>query len=94
MKINVGTIDRVVRVIVGLVLIAFALGFVWPATGWNWVGWIGIIPLATGAVGSCPLYSVLGLSTCADEEGLSAPTKAPPGARVARRRPRPSTVCR
>ena len=65
MKINVGTIDRVVRVIVGLVLIAFALGFVGPATGWNWVGWIGIIPLATGAVGSCPLYSVLGLTTCA-----------------------------
>jgi len=64
MKINVGTIDRVVRVIVGLALIAFALGFVWPATGWNWVGWIGIIPLATGAVGMCPLYSVLGLSTC------------------------------
>jgi hypothetical protein len=65
MKINVGTIDRVVRVLVGLVLIAFAFGLVWPATGWNWVGWIGIIPLVTGAVGSCPLYSVLGLSTCA-----------------------------
>jgi hypothetical protein len=65
MKINVRTIDRVVRVIVGLVLIAFALGFVAPATGWNWVGWIGIIPLATGAVGMCPLYSALGLSTCA-----------------------------
>jgi hypothetical protein len=64
MKINVGTIDRIVRVIVGIVLIAFALGFVGPTTGWNWVGWIGIIPLATGAVGSCPLYSVLGLSTC------------------------------
>ena len=62
MKINVGTIDRVVRVIVGLALIAF--GLIWPASGWNWVGWIGIIPLATGAVGSCPLYSVLGLSTC------------------------------
>lgn len=65
MSINVGTIDRIARVIVGLALIAFALGLVWPATGWNWVGWIGIIPLATGAVGSCPLYSVLGLSTCA-----------------------------
>ena len=65
MTINVGTIDRVLRVIVGLALIAFALGLFWPATGWNWVGWIGIIPLATGAVGSCPLYSVLGLTTCA-----------------------------
>jgi len=65
MKINVGGIDRVVRVVVGLALIAFALGFLWPGTGWNWVGWIGVIPLATGAVGSCPLYSVLGMSTCA-----------------------------
>ncbi len=65
MTINVGAIDRIVRVIVGLALIAFALGFLWPGTGWNWVGWIGVIPLATGAVGSCPLYSVLGMSTCA-----------------------------
>ena len=64
MSINVGTIDRIARVVVGLVLIAFAFGLIWPATGWNWVGWIGIIPLATGAVGSCPLYSVLGLSSC------------------------------
>jgi hypothetical protein len=64
MKINVGAIDRVVRVVVGLALIAFALGFVWSGTGWNWVGWIGVIPLATGAVGSCPLYSALGMSTC------------------------------
>ncbi len=65
MKINVGAIDRVVRVIAGLALIAFALGFLWPGTGWNWVGWIGIIPLVTGAVGMCPLYSALGMSTCA-----------------------------
>jgi hypothetical protein len=70
MKTNVGTVDRIVRIIVGIVLIAFALGFVWPATGWNWIGWIGIIPLATAAVGSCPLYSVLGVKTCA------APKKA------------------
>jgi hypothetical protein len=65
MTINVGAIDRIVRVIVGLALIAFALGFLWSGTGWNWVGWIGIIPLATGAVGACPLYSMLGMSTCA-----------------------------
>ncbi len=65
MTVNVGTIDRIVRGIVGLALIAFALGFAWPGTGWNWIGWIGVIPLATGAVGMCPLYSVLGLSTCA-----------------------------
>jgi len=65
MTVNEGSIDRAARVIVGLALIAFALGWLWPGTGWNWVGWIGIIPLATGALGMCPLYSVLGLSTCA-----------------------------
>jgi hypothetical protein len=63
-KINVGGLDRGVRVILGLALIAFALGFVAPGTGYNWLGWIGIVPLATGAVGSCPLYSLFGASTC------------------------------
>jgi sulfite exporter TauE/SafE len=64
MAVNVGMIDRVVRVVVGVALIAFALGLVAPGTGWNWIGWIGLVPLATGAVGSCPLYSMLGMSTC------------------------------
>ena len=59
MKTNVGTVDRVIRIVVGLVLIA--LVFVGPQTPW---GWIGIIPLATGLISSCPLYSLLGLSTC------------------------------
>jgi hypothetical protein len=64
MTVNVGMIDRVVRVVVGVALIAFALGFLASGTGWNWIGWIGLVPLATGAVGSCPLYSMLGMSTC------------------------------
>ena len=64
MKNNVGNIDRIVRVVLGAILIAFALGLVAPGTGYNWLGWIGVIPLLTAAVGSCPLYSVLGLSTC------------------------------
>jgi hypothetical protein len=59
MKSNAGGIDRIVRIVAGLALIAAtvtgAIG-VW--------GWIGIIPLATGLVGVCPLYSVLGLNTC------------------------------
>jgi sulfite exporter TauE/SafE len=59
-----GTIDRVVRVVIGLVLIAYALGYVAPGTGWNWAGWIGVVPLLTALIGSCPLYTVLGLSTC------------------------------
>lgn len=56
---NVGTVDKVIRIILGLVLIA--LVFVGPQTPW---GWIGIIPLATGLIGFCPLYSVFGINTC------------------------------
>jgi hypothetical protein len=55
--------DRIVRIVLGLALIAFALGFIAPATGFNWIGWIGLVPLATALVGTCPLYSVLRLST-------------------------------
>ena len=56
---NEGTIDRALRVIVGLVLIA--LVFVGPQTPW---GWIGLVPLLTGLVGFCPAYRIFGLSTC------------------------------
>lgn len=59
MKNNVGGIDRVLRIAGGLVLIALAAtGTVGP-----W-GWIGVVPLATAALGFCPLYTVLGLNTC------------------------------
>jgi hypothetical protein len=62
LKENVGTIDRVVRVGLGLALI---LGyFLNPDGAYSWAYWLGIIPLATGLVKSCPIYSVLGLSTC------------------------------
>jgi len=64
MTANVGWADRAVRVIVGLALIAFAFWGI-PATGWNWIGWIGVVPLFTGLFGFCPAYSVLGVSTCA-----------------------------
>lgn len=56
---NEGNLDRLLRVIVGLVLIALA--FVGPQTPW---GWIGIVPLLTGIVGLCPAYSLLGIKTC------------------------------
>ena len=56
---NEGTLDRVLRVVVGLVLIS--LVFIGPQTAW---GWIGVLPLITGAIGSCPAYSVLGINTC------------------------------
>jgi hypothetical protein len=61
---NVGIWDRVLRVVVGLVLLAYAMRLGFPATGWNWVGWIGVIPFVTGAVGNCPLYSLLGIASC------------------------------
>jgi hypothetical protein len=59
MKANVGSIDRTVRILVGLALIGLTL------TGniglW---GWVGVVALATGLVGWCPPYAILGLSTC------------------------------
>ena len=59
MKTNVGTVDRVLRVAAGVTLIALTL----TGTIGLW-GWIGVVPVLTGAVGSCPLYSLLGFSTC------------------------------
>jgi hypothetical protein len=56
---NVGTIDRTVRVVVGLALLSLTVAG--PHTLW---GLVGIVPLATAALGSCPLYSLLGLRTC------------------------------
>ncbi len=59
---NVGSFDRVVRIIVGAaLLIAF---FLMPDASYRWALLIGIIPLATGLLGSCPAYKLLGLSTC------------------------------
>lgn len=69
MTTNVGSIDRGVRIIVGLALIAFALGYVAPGTPWNWAGWIGVVPLVTGLIGVCPAYSIVGLSTCPMRHG-------------------------
>jgi hypothetical protein len=64
MNSNVGMIDRIVRIAIGLLLIAYAIPIGFAPSAWNWVGWIGIVPLATGIMGVCPLYSLLGLSTC------------------------------
>jgi len=56
---NVGSADRIFRIVLGLVLIA--LVFVGPKTVW---GWIGAVPLVTGFLRTCPLYSLFGVSTC------------------------------
>lgn len=59
MPVNVGTIDRALRAIVGLILIA--LVFVGPQTAW---GWIGVVPLLTAFIGFCPAYTLFGVKTC------------------------------
>lgn len=59
MKINVGGFDRLLRIVVGAGLL------VWAATGGPVWAWIGVVPLATGLFRLCPLYSLLGVNTCA-----------------------------
>lgn len=64
MSINVGIVDRVARFIIGLVMIAYAIPIGFAPGNWNWLGWIGIVPLATAIFGICPLYTLIGVSTC------------------------------
>jgi hypothetical protein len=68
MNINVGVVDKVVRIVVGLGLLS--LVFVLEGNV-RWLGLIGLVPLATGLIGYCPLYSVLGLSTCSMKPSAS-----------------------
>lgn len=59
MKTNEGGIDRIVRIVVGLVLLGLmAMGTI------GWWGWLGVVPLATGLIGWCPAYTFLGMNTC------------------------------
>lgn len=59
MKCNVGSIDRILRISVGLALVALAAnGIV------GWWGWLGLIPLATGIFRFCPAYPLLGINSC------------------------------
>jgi hypothetical protein len=59
MNMNLGQLERTLRIVAGLVLVA--LVFVGPKTPW---GWIGLILIGTGAIRFCPIYRLLGLSTC------------------------------
>ncbi|HKJ20992.1 MAG TPA: DUF2892 domain-containing protein [Woeseiaceae bacterium] len=56
---NEGKVDRILRVGLGLGLLS--LVFIGPQTAW---GWVGVVPLVTGLVGNCPLYSILGINSC------------------------------
>ncbi len=62
MNPNEGSLDRTVRVVLGLVLLSVM--FVGPR---SWVGLVGLVPLATGLAGYCPLYRLLGIRTCPAE---------------------------
>jgi hypothetical protein len=61
-KKNEGTVDRALRIVAGLALLAAF--FAMPEASYRWAFLIGIVPLATGLMGSCPVYSILGISTC------------------------------
>ena len=63
LPVNEHNIERIVRVLLGIGLLS--LVFVGPQTWW---GLIGIVPLVTGLIGSCPLYTVLGISTCSTKK--------------------------
>jgi hypothetical protein len=65
---NEGTVDRTIRVVVGLALLS--LVFVGPATPW---GLVGLVPLLTGLVGFCPLYRLVGIDTRGAQGGSAAP---------------------
>lgn len=60
---NVGGIDRILRILIGLALTA--LVFVGPQTPW---GWVGLVPLLTGLFGFCPIYPLIGLNTCSSHK--------------------------
>ncbi len=67
MSTNEGTLDRGIRIVLGLVLIWLAV------TGrWSPWGWIGVLPLITGIVGFCGLYQLLGIKTCPTRTGKSS----------------------
>ena len=66
---NVGTTERAVRVVAGLALLS--LVFVGPQTLW---GLLGVVPLATGLIGTCPPYTLLGISTCPNRGDDPAPS--------------------
>ena len=64
MKRNVGTTEKWVRIIVGIVILSL---LIFIPSGWRWLGLIGLIPLITGIIGYCPMYALLGISTYKEE---------------------------
>ena len=95
MKTNQATLERVLRVLVGLVLLALTL----TGTIGVW-GWIGVVPIATGLMGWCPAYTLLGFNTCPMKQRRRRARRSRQGPRfrhrasLARRRRRPEAAAR
>ncbi len=70
MKANMGANDRIIRVVAGVVMLLF--GFITH----SWWGAVGVVPLLTAAIGFCPLYTVLGISTCGGCDADQKPGKS------------------
>ena len=68
MKKNIGNLERIARIVVGLIILSLA--FVGPQSPW---AYLGIIPLLTGIMGWCPPYALLGISTCKPSTGTPRP---------------------
>ena len=66
MKLNMGTLDRIIRLVVGIAILV--LGYTYQ----NWWGLVGLIPLGTAAIGWCPAYLPFGISTCRKTEGTGS----------------------
>jgi hypothetical protein len=62
MKVNVGKSERLIRVVVGVIIVAIGVAYQ------SWWGAVGLVPLATGLTGWCPPYALLGISTCSKAE--------------------------
>ena len=60
MQKNMGIVQRVIWVVAGLALLAWAI---WGSGNYNWIGWIGVVPLVTGLIGWCAINAVLGINT-------------------------------
>jgi len=58
MKKNVGTVDMIIRIVLGLII------GIWGIAAGSWWGLIGLLPILTGLISFCPLYAILGMTTC------------------------------
>ena len=61
-NVNESSVDRAIRIVAGLLVLS--LFFIYPNASWRYFALLGIVPLLTGLVGTCPIYSIFGISTC------------------------------